>query len=129
MNVIFKMKNDILKEKLKNLLIKKFIYKLMNQYIESYNKGNSDNIENNNKDKYGLLESQQRIFNNFVFKSYVFSFFKRVKIFLNNSKIQNIQNSVIIKRRNDSLKNYFQQIKEYKSYSFLSEKRLLFKKL
>ena len=47
MNVIFKMKNDILKEKLKNLLIKKFIYRLMNQYIESYNKGNSDNIDKN----------------------------------------------------------------------------------
>ena len=60
MNVIFKMKNDILKERLKNLLIKKFIYRLMNQYIESYNKGNSDNIEKNNKDKYGLLESQKR---------------------------------------------------------------------
>ena len=89
MNVVFKMKNDILKEKLKNLLIKKFIYKLMNQYIESYNKGNLDKIESN-EDKFGLLESQKRIFNNFIFKSYVFSFFKRVKICLNNRKIKNI---------------------------------------
>ena len=129
MNVIFKMKNDILKEKLKNLLIKKFIYRLMNQYIESYNKGNSDNIEKNNKDKYGLLESQKRIFNNFIFKSYVFSFFKRVKICLNNSKIKNTQNNIIIKKRNDFLKNYFLQIKEYKSYSFENEKKLLFKKI
>ena len=129
MNVIFKMKNDILKEKLKNLLIKKFIYRLMNQYIESYNKGNSDNIEKNNKDKYGLLESQKRIFNNFIFKSYVFSFFKRVKICLNNSKIKNTQNNIIIKKRNDFLKNCFLQIKEYKSYSFENEKKLLFKKI
>ena len=129
MNVIFKMKNDILKERLKNLLIKKFIYRLMNQYIESYNKGNSDNIEKNNKDKYGLLESQKRIFNNFIFKSYVFSFFKRVKICLNNSKIKNTQNNIIIKKRNDFLKNCFLQIKEYKSYSFGNEKKLLFKKI
>ena len=129
MNVIFKMKNDILKERLKNLLIKKFIYRLMNQYIESYNKGNSDNIEKNNKDKYGLLESQKRIFNNFIFKSYVFSFFKRVKICLNNSKIKNTQNNIIIKKRNDFLKNCFLQIKEYKSYSFENEKKLLFKKI
>ena len=129
MNVIFKMKNDILKERLKNLLIKKFIYRLMNQYIESYNKGNSDNIDKNNKDKYGLLESQKRIFNNFIFKSYVFSFFKRVKICLNNSKIKNTQNNIIIKKRNDFLKNYFLQIKEYKSYSFENEKKLLFKKI
>ena len=129
MNVIFKMKNDILKERLKNLLIKKFIYRLMNQYIESYNKGNSDNIEKNNKDKYGLLESQKRIFNNFIFKSYVFSFFKRVKICLNNSKIKNTQNNIIIKKRNDFLKNCFLQIKEYKSYSFQNEKKLLFKKI
>ena len=129
MNVIFKMKNDILKEKLKNLLIKKFIYRLMNQYIESYNKGNSDNIEKNNKDKYGLLESQKRIFNNFIFKSYVFSFFKRVKICLNNSKIKNTQNNIIIKKRNDFLKNCFLQIKEYKSCSFQNEKKLLFKKI
>ena len=129
MNVIFKMKNDILKERLKNLLIKKFIYRLMNQYIESYNKGNSDNIEKNNKDKYGLLESQKRIFNNFIFKSYVFSFFKRVKICLNNSKIKNTQNNIIIKKRNDFLKNYFLQIKEYKSYSFQNVKKLLFKKI
>ena len=129
MNVIFKMKNDILKERLKNLLIKKFIYRLMNQYIESYNKGNSDNIEKNNKDKYGLLESQKRIFNNFIFKSYVFSFFKRVKICLNNSKIKNTQNNIIIKKRNDFLKNCFLQIKEYKSCSFQNEKKLLFKKL
>ena len=129
MNVIFKMKNDILKEKLKNLLIKKFIYRLMNQYIESYNKGNSDNIEKNNKDKYGLLESQKRIFNNFIFKSYVFSFFKRVKICLNNSKIKNVQNNIIIKKRNDFLKNCFLQIKEYKSYSFQNVKKLLFKKI
>ena len=84
MNIIFKMKNDILKEKIKNLLIKKFIYKVMNQYIERYKRGNSDNIENNNKDKYGLLESQKRIFNSFIFKSYAFSFLKRVKICLNN---------------------------------------------
>ena len=129
MNVIFKMKNDILKERLKNLLIKKFIYRLMNQYIESYNKGNSDNIEKNNKDKYGLLESQKRIFNNFIFKSYVFSFFKRVKICLNNSKIKNVQNNLIIKKRNDFLKNCFLQIKEYKSYSFQNVKKLLFKKI
>ena len=129
MNVIFKMKNDILKEKLKNLLIKKFIYRLMNQYIESYNKGNSDNIEKNNKDKYGLLESQKRIFNNFIFKSYVFSFFKRVKICLNNRKIKNTQNNIIIKKRNDFLKNCFLQIKEYKSYSFQNVKKLLFKKI
>ena len=129
MNVIFKMKNDILKERLKNLLIKKFIYRLMNQYIESYNKGNSDNIEKNNKDKYGLLESQKRIFNNFIFKSYVFSFFKRVKICLNNSKIKNVQNNIIIKKRNDFLKNCFLQIKEYKSCSFQNEKKLLFKKI
>ena len=129
MNVIFKMKNDILKERLKNLLIKKFIYRLMNQYIESYNTGNSDNIEKNNKDKYGLLESQKRIFNNFIFKSYVFSFFKRVKICLNNSKIKNTQNNIIIKKRNDFLKNCFLQIKEYKSYSFENEKKLLFKKI
>ena len=128
MNVVFKMKNDILKEKLKNLLIKKFIYKLMNQYIESYNKGNLDKIESN-EDKFGLLESQKRIFNNFIFKSYVFSFFKRVKISLNNRKIKNIQNSIIIKKRNDDLKNYFQQIKEYKSYTFEKEKKLLFKKI
>ena len=129
MNVIFKMKNDILNERLKNLLIKKFIYRLMNQYIESYNKGNSDNIEKNNKDKYGLLESQKRIFNNFIFKSYVFSFFKRVKICLNNSKIKNTQNNIIIKKRNDFLKNCFLQIKEYKSYSFQNVKKLLFKKI
>ena len=129
MNVIFKMKNDILKERLKNLLIKKFIYRLMNQYIESYNKGNSDNIEKNNKDKYGLLESQKRIFNNFIFKSYVFSFFKRVKICLNNSKIKNTQNNIIIKKRNDFLKNCFLQIKEYKYCSFQNEKKLLFKKI
>ena len=129
MNVIFKMKNDILKERLKNLLIKKFIYRLMNQYIESYNKGNSDNIDKNNKDKYGLLESQKRIFNNFIFKSYVFSFFKRVKICLNNSKIKNTQNNIIIKKRNDFLKNCFLQIKEYKSYSFQNVKKLLFKKI
>ena len=129
MNVIFKMKNDILKERLKNLLIKKFIYRLMNQYIESYNKGNSDNIEKNNKDKYGLLESQKRIFNNFIFKSYVFSFFKRVKICLNNSKIKNTQNKIIIKKRNNFLKNCFLQIKEYKSYSFQNVKKMLFKKI
>ena len=129
MNVIFKMKNDILKERLKNLLIKKFIYRLMNQYIESYNKGNSDNIEKNNKDKYGLLESQKRIFNNFIFKSYVFSFFKRVKICLNNSKIKNTQNNIIIKKRNNFLKNCFLQIKEYKSYSFQNVKKMLFKKI
>ena len=82
-NVVFKMKNDILKEKIKNLLIKKFIYKVMNQYIENFKKENSNVIKENNKDNYGLLESQKRIFNNFLFKLYVFSFFKRIKISLN----------------------------------------------
>ena len=129
MNIIFKMKNEILKEKIKNLLIKKFIYKVMNQYIERYKRGNSDNIENNNKDKYGLLESQKRIFNSFIFKSYAFSFLKRIKICLNNSRIKKIQNCLIIKKRNYSLKTYFQQIKEYKSYSFQKEKKLLIKKI
>ena len=89
-NVVFKMKNDILKEKIKNLLIKKFIYKVMNQYIENFKKENSNVIKENNKDNYGLLESQKRIFNNFLFKSYVFSFFKRIKISLNNNRIKKI---------------------------------------
>ena len=46
-NVVFKMKNDILKEKIKNLLIKKFIYKVMNQYIENFKKENSNVIKEN----------------------------------------------------------------------------------
>ncbi len=128
-NVVFKMKNDILKEKIKNLLIKKFIYKVMNQYIENFKKENSNVIKENNKDNYGLLESQKRIFNNFLFKLYVFSFFKRIKISLNNNRIKTIRKCFIDKKRNDCIRNYFSEIKKYKSDSFPKQKKCLAKKI
>ena len=98
----------------------------MNQYIESYNKGNSDNIDKNNKDKYGLLESQKRIFNNFIFKSYVFSFFKRVKICLNTAKVYKI-----VENSKEYIFNYIIEyfISKYKNFSFNNSKYMVIAKL
>ena len=128
-NVIFKMKTDIMKEKIKNLLIKKFIYKIMNQYIENYKQENSDIRRNNNKNFEELLESQRKIFNSFLLKLYAVSFFKKVKVCLNNTRIRNIKENFFFSKKFDYEKIFFQKVKIISSYGFSKRKKIFLEKV
>lgn len=123
-NVIFKMKKDILNEKIKRFLIKKFIYKVMNQYIENYKK---ETVEKNSS--LDLIESQNKIFNSFRIKLYSFTFLKKIKICINNTKLKNVQENIMIEKRNNYLKKYLQEIKKFVSYDYSKETKIFFQKL
>ena len=128
-NVIFKMKTDIMKEKIKNLLIKKFIYKLMTQYIENYKPKNSDVRRNNNNNVLGSLENQRKLFNNFLLKLNAVSFFKKIKVCLNNTRIRNIQENIFFSKKFDNEKIFFQKVKIISIYEFSKRKKIFFEKL
>lgn len=123
-NVIFKMKKDILNEKIKRFLIKKFIYKVMNQYIENYKK---ETVEKNSS--LDLIESQNNIFNSFRIKLYSFTFLKKIKICINNTKLKNVQENIMIEKRNNNLKKYLQEIKKFVSYDYSKEIKIFLQKL
>ena len=77
------MKSNILKEKLRKLLIKKFIYKIMNNYIDRYKSGKSNDNQKNIKITSNLLESKKIAFNNFLVKAQLYSFFEKANICIN----------------------------------------------
>ena len=67
-NVISQMKRNILDEKLKKLLIKKFIYKIMNNYIDRYKSEKSNEDQTNIKITSDLLKSKKIASNIFYLK-------------------------------------------------------------
>ena len=128
-NIIFQMKNNILKEKLKRLLIKKFIYKVMNNYIDRYNSEKTNEIQKNKKINSDLLKNQKIDFNNFLLKSYILSFFEKTNICINNTKLNNIINNYEKEKRKEYLLTYFQKIKILKENPFINEKKIFMSKI
>ena len=85
-NIIYEMKNNILKEKLKILLIKKFIYNAKNNYLNSY-KSETKYKENqrNKRANSEFLKDKKNAFNDFLIKFNIFSFLKKTRICINTA--------------------------------------------
>jgi hypothetical protein len=133
-NIISEMKNNILEEKLKILLIKKFIYKAKNNHLKNYKeekkfKENQKNKFNDNKQISELILSKKNAFNDFLKKSYVNSFLTKTRISINNKKLLNIQENYKKEKRKEYLINFFERIKSINSIHFSKEKKIFYQKV
>ena len=125
-NVMSEIKNEILNEKLKRLLVKKFLYTVIEQYIEHYKNGN--NINSYNNDNYDInekrkLEEKKAIIKEYILKNDIYSFLNGVSICMNNRRIKYIQYNYSIKNRLDNIKLYFMKIKEFNYISYSNKKK------
>lgn len=128
-NVIFKMKNDILNEKLKKLLIKKFFYKVRKNCKSNEKKEIYNAKQKNNKNESILLQNKKSIFNDFLFKTYASLFLSNIKICINNTRQLNIQNNYIEEKTKNEVKYYFKEIKRFKINQFQKETIIFYRKL
>lgn len=125
-NVMSEIKNEILNEKLKRLLVKKFLYTVIEQYIEHYKNGNNKNLYNN--DNYDInekrkLKEKKAIIKEYILKNDIYSFLNGVSICMNNRRIKYIQYNYSIKNRLDNIKLYFMKIKEFNYISYSNKKK------
>lgn len=125
-NVMCEIKNEILNEKLKRLLVKKFLYTVIEQYIEHYKNGN--NINSYNNDNYDInekrkLEEKKAIIKEYILKNDIYSFLNGVSICMNNRRIKYILYNYSIKNRLDNIKLYFMKIKEFNYISYSNKKK------
>ena len=121
-NVIIKMQNRVLNEKLKVFLVKKFLYKVIQQYIEHYKELASSRLSlseiklkqsiiiDNNKKQFELLKLK----NNF------YSFLSSLEASMNNKKVGLIKNSFLYNQKKNHIKYFFYQCKKL---SFISNKK------
>ena len=127
-NVIYKMKNEILNEKIKRLLIKKFIYKNIHNFQNNHKKIKS-NEKNNNKITNELFLNRNNLFNNFVLKMYIHSFLEKSKSCIKNTKLYETKLYFREEKRIYYLKKFFQNIKRFKPNNKSKEKRILLQKI
>ena len=123
-NVINEMKNNLLKEKLKHFLVKKFIYTVMEQYIENYNKENNTYLyDTYNNDKKKKINNSKKLFSNYLIKSNIYTFLNGANICINNSRLRFIQYNYANEIRINKIKIYFKKIIDIRKYSFINEKK------
>lgn len=123
-NVISQMKSNILREKLRKLLIKKFIYKIMNNYIDRYKSGKSNDNQKNIKITSNLLESKKIAFNNILIKAQLYSFFEKANICINNTSLKILLENYKEGKSKEMLKANFQQFKILITNNFSKEKKI-----
>ena len=129
-NIISEIKNNILEEKLKILLIKKFIYKAKNNYlINCKEEKKFKEYQKNNKQISELILSKKNAFNDFLKKSYVNSFLTKARISINNTQLLNIQENYKKEKRKEYLINFFERIKSINSIHFSKEKKIFYQKV
>ena len=128
-NVISQMKSNILKEKLRKLLIKKFIYKIMNNYIDRYKSEKSNENQTNIKITSDLLKSKKIAFNNLIIKSEIYSFFEKANICINNTSLKNLLVNYKEEKSEELLKANFQQFKLLTTRNFSSEKKIFMQRI
>ena len=121
-NVIIKMQNRVLNEKLKVFLVKKFLYKVIQQYIEHYKELASSRLSlseiklkqsiiiDNNKKQFELLKLK----NNF------YSFLSSLEASMINKKVESIKNRFLYNQKKNHIKYFFYQCK---TLSFISNKK------
>ena len=112
-NVIIKMQNRVLNEKLKVFLVKKFLYKVIQQYIEHYKELASSRfslseiklkqsiIIDNNKKQFELLKLK----NNF------YLFLLSLEASMINKKVESIKNRFLYNQKKNHIKYFFYQCK------------------
>ena len=131
-NVVNNVKRDILNEKLKQVLCKKFLYKVIEQFIEHYKERNGNNKNPNilNSNEYQInkrkkLEQSKQIFKQYLIQNSIYSFFNGVSICINNQRLKNIRNNYIISKNIDNMKLYFMELKQLKYISLSKNMKII----
>lgn len=135
-NVVNSVKRDILNEKLKQILCKKFLFTVIEQYIEHYKERNGNNINQfiikNNEyqiNKRKKLEQSKRIFKQYIIKNNIYYFLNGASICINNQRLKNIRNNYMILKRIDSMRLSFMKLKQLKYISLSKKMKIIMCKI
>lgn len=117
-NVVSSVKRDILNEKLKQMLCKKFLFKVIEQYIEHYKERNGNQYAINNNEnqinKRKRLEQSKIIFMKYIMQNNIYYFLNGASICINNQRLKNIRNNYMISKRIDNIRLSFMKLKQLK---------------
>lgn len=117
-NVVSSVKRDILNEKLKQMLCKKFLFKVIEQYIEHYKERNGNQYAINNNEsqinKRKKLEQRKIIFMKYIMQNNIYYFLNGASICINNQRLKNIRNNYMISKRIDNIRLSFMKLKQLK---------------
>lgn len=129
-NVMYEVKNKIIEKQLKQYLIKKFLFTIMEQYISHYKneKGINANETYISDKKEKIIKSKQ-LFNNYLIKANFYSFLNGTNICLNNNRIKIIQNSYLNDIRINKIKIYFMKIRRMPKNPFSIQKKTFMEKI
>jgi hypothetical protein len=134
-NVVNSVKRDILNEKIKQILCRKFLFKVIEQYIEHYKEnGNNTNqyIINNNEyqiNKRKKLEQSKKIFKQYIIQKNIYYFLNGASICINNQRLKNIRNNYIISKRIDNIRLSFMKLKQLKLISLSKNIKIIMCKI
>lgn len=130
-NVVSSVKRDILNEKLKQMLCKKFLFKVIEQYIDHYKERNGNNknqyLINNNKRK--KLEQSKKIFMQYIIQNNIYYFLNGASICINNQRLKNIRNNYMISKRIDNIRLSFMKLKQLKYISLSKNIKIIMCKI
>lgn len=130
-NVVSSVKRDILNEKLKQMLCKKFLFKVIEQYIDHYKERNGNNknqyLINNNKRK--KLEQSKKIFMQYIIQNNIYYFLNGASICINNQRLKNIRNNYMISKRIDDIRLSFMKLKQLKYISLSKNIKIIMCKI
>ena len=130
-NVVSSVKRDILNEKLKQMLCKKFLFKVIEQYIDHYKERNENNINqyliNNNKRK--KLEQSKKIFMQYIIQNNIYYFLNGASICINNQRLKNIRYNYMISKRIDNIRLSFMKLKQLKYISLSKNIKIIMCKI
>ena len=130
-NVVSSVKRDILNEKLKQMLCKKFLFKVIEQYIDHYKERNGNNknqyLINNNKRK--KLEQSKKIFMQYIIQNNIYYFLNGASICINNQRLKNIRYNYMISKRIDDIRLSFMKLKQLKYISLSKNIKIIMCKI
>ena len=124
-NVIIEIKNRMLNEKLKAVLVKKFIYTIIEKYIEHFNNENDES----NSEKLNIIEENKMEFERYLLKNYFFQFIIGTNICLNNDKIRLIQLDFEQKQAMVQRKIYYFKLKNLPMNNYNHKKKIIMYKI
>ena len=100
------------------MLCKKFLFKVIEQYIEHYKERNGNQYAINNNEsqinKRKKLEQRKIIFMKYIMQNNIYYFLNGASICINNQRLKNIRNNYMISKRIDNIRLSFMKLKQLK---------------
>ena len=117
-------------------MCRKFLFKVIEQYIEHYKERNGNNtnqyIINNNEyqiNKRKKLEQSKKIFMQYIIQNNIYYFLNGASICINNQRLKNIRNNYMISKRIDNIRLSFMKLKQLKLISLSKNMKIIMCKI